>query len=187
MYLCVVGIDGVGKTTVINRIQDSGMDAVFTREPYNYETIKDIRPTDDPVELSYLFAHDRYLHMQDVISPAIKEGNTIISDRCYLCNLAYQLHDGVDLQWLCDIQPPNLVYPDAVIWMHSNPELAAQRSGEDAGRLAELQHIYAEVLNSKELPPVNWYLVTVDGKSEDEVYAEVALLITDLMGNKCEQ
>ncbi len=179
MYIAFTGIDGVGKTTVIKRIQDSGMDAVFTREPY-YNIPKTYN---DPVEASYEFAKDRYRHMKDVIIPTIKQGINIISDRCYLCNLVYQSVDGVDLQWIMDIQPPNLVYPDAVIWMYSDPAIAAQRSGEDAGRLEELQHIYAEVLNSRDLPRVNWYLVTVDGKSEDDVYAEVALLISELMRN----
>ncbi len=184
MYIAFTGIDGVGKTTVINRIQDSGFDALFTREPYNYEKMKAAeKHMPDPHIRAYSMCVDRYLHMRDVIIPAIDDKKTIISDRCYLCNLVYQSVDGVDLQWIMDIQPPNLVYPDAVIWMYSDPAIAAQRSGEDAGRLEELQHIYAEVLNSRDLPRVNWYLVTVDGKSEDDVYAEVALLISELMRN----
>ncbi|MDD2753908.1 MAG: hypothetical protein PHS80_00135 [Methanothrix sp.] len=178
MYIAFVGIDGVGKTTIINRIQDSGMDAVFTREPY-YNIPKTYN---DPVEASYEFAKDRYRHMKDVIIPAKEAGKHIISDRCYLCNLAYQSHDGlIDLQWLMGLQPLNLVFPDAVIWMQSDPNIAAKRSGEDAWRLSEIQHIYAEVINSRDLPRVNWYLVTVDEKSPDEVYVEVALLISELM------
>lgn len=184
MYLCVVGIDGAGKTTVINRIMDSGHEAVFTREPYNYEKMKSaVKHMPDPHVVGYSMAVDRYLHMRDVIIPAIKQGKNIISDRCYVCNLVYQSYDGVDLQWIMGIQPPNLVFPDAVIWMQSDPTIAAQRSGEDAGRLAGLQRGYSEVLNSYELPAIAWYPINVDGKSEDEVYAEVAMLVDEFDRN----
>lgn len=183
MYLCILGIDGVGKTTVINRIQESGMDAVFTREPY-YPDVKEAVGRVDPVEVSYLFALDRYRHMEAVIIPAKKTGYNIISDRCYLCSLVYQSFEGVDLEWLMSIQPPNLVFPDAVIWMQSDPTIAAQRSGEDAIRLAGIQRGYGEILNSYELPAMAWYPINVDGKSEDEVYIEVATLLDDLMRKK---
>lgn len=184
MYIAIVGIDGSSKTTVINRIQDSGMDAVFTREPY-FREVKSIVKHFDPIETSYEFAKDRYRHMESVIIPAKKAGMNIISDRCYICSLVYQSFEGVDLEWLMDLQPPNLVFPDVVIWMQSDPTIAAQRSGgEDAIRLAGLQRGYGEVLNSYELPMMAWYPVNVDGKSKDEVYVEVSTLIDELMRKK---
>ena len=179
MYIAFCGIDGAGKTTVINRIMDSGHDAVFTREPYHPD-VKEAVGRVDPVELSYLFAHDRYLHMKDVIIPAKKAGRNIISDRCYLCSLAFQSYDGVDLQWLMQVQPENLVFPDYVIFFQGLPEVAARRSGEDADRLRAIQHGYAEILSSYELPLMAWYPINVDGKTIDEIYVETALLISEL-------
>jgi dTMP kinase len=179
-YYAIVGCDGQGKTTVINRIQDSGYNGVFTREPYQTLKVKKNILGVDQVETTYIFALDRHQHMRDVIIPAKKEGRDIISDRCYLCSVVYQSESGIDARWIMAIQPTNLVFPDAVIWMQGDPAIAAQRSGEVPGRLADLQRGYGEVLNSYELPMMAWYPVNVDGKSEDEVYVEIATLIDDL-------
>ena len=79
MVFCIVeGIDGCGKTSLCNRLQDSGFDAVFTREPYD-QSIKDLKGLDQ-IELSYKFAEDRYMHMRDVVIPAIEAGKHVISD-----------------------------------------------------------------------------------------------------------
>jgi len=179
VYVILAGTDGQGKTSVINKIQDSGFNAVYTREPYQ-RWVKDSRK--EPILNSYDFATDRYLHMKDVIIPAKKAGKDIISDRSYVCSLVYQSYDGVDLQWLMNMQPPNLVFPDAVIWLQGDANVAAQRSGEDAVRLAGIQRGYSQVLNSYELPAVAWYPVSVDGKSIDEVAEEVIDLINELKG-----
>jgi len=179
VYVVLCGTDGQGKTSVINKIQDYGADAIFTREPY-----ENIAPYEDPIEASYQFAMDRYRHMKDVIIPAKKAGKDIISDRSYICSLVYQSYDGVDLQFLMSIQPPNLVFPDAVIWLQGDANIAAQRSGEDAVRLAGIQRGYSEILNSYELPAVAWYPVSVDGKSIDIVAEEVMELINELKGDR---
>jgi len=117
--------------------------------------------------------------MQDVISPAIKEGKNIISDRCYLCSAAYQSAEVVDLRWILDIQPKNLVFPDLVIFLYGDPKICAERSGECAERLDNIQRRYFEILNSKELPPVNWVGINVDGMSIDDIYIECAMIISD--------
>jgi thymidylate kinase len=117
--------------------------------------------------------------MHDVIIPAKNEGKDIISDRCYLCNLVYQSYDGVDLRWILDIQPKNLVFPDLVIFLYGDPKICAERSGEDASRLDAIQRRYFEILNSKELPPVNWVGINVDDMSIDDIYIECAMIISD--------
>jgi dTMP kinase len=178
-YYCIIGIDGCGKSTICQMIQDSGYDAVFTREPY-YPDVKEAVGRVDCVELSYLFSLDRYQHMRDVIIPTLSLGQYIISDRCYICNLAYQSYDGLlDVQWLMGLQPPNLVFPDYVIWLQSDPETAARRSGECAERLKGIQRSYHEVLNSYELPLMAWFPVNVDGKTKQDVFEEVMAIIKE--------
>jgi dTMP kinase len=182
VYIALCGIDGSSKTTTINRIKKSNLDAIFTREPFNYEKIKTAtKNMKDPHIRSYTMAIDRHCHMKDVIIPEKKAGKHIISDRCYLCSLAYQSYQGVNLEWLMSIQPLNLVFPDHVIWFQCDPKIAALRSGEGEDMLTGVQHTYGEILNSFDLPQVSWHPVNVDGKSEDEVYIEVAMLIEGLM------
>lgn len=146
MVFCVIeGIDGCGKTSLCNRLQDSGMNAVFTREPYD-QSIKDLKGLDQ-IELSYKFAEDRYLHMRDVVIPAIEAGKHVISDRSYISNLVYQGETKNIEKWVMSIQPYNLVVPDAVILLICDPNIAAQRSGENPNILGEIQNRYIQHIN----------------------------------------
>lgn len=140
VYVVVEGVDGCGKTSLCNRLQDYGMDAVFTREPY-YQSIKDLKGL-DPVELAYKFTEDRYRHMRDVVIPAIDAGRHVISDRSYISNLVYQGKTKNIEKWVMSIQPYNLTYPDSIIFLTCDPNIAAQRSGENPEILEEIQNRY---------------------------------------------
>ena len=147
VYVCFTGIDGSGKSSIIKLIKESGeIDAVYTKEPYN-QSIKREYMNVYPETASYLFAADRFAHMKEVIIPAIKEKKTIISDRCYICNLAYQGCDGVNQDWIEKIQPENLVKPDVVIFLNCDSGVAAKRSGEtDILRLFKIQQNYTKII-----------------------------------------
>lgn len=145
VYIVLEGIDGVGKSTVCRMLQEYGIDAVFTREPYD-QSIKELKILDQ-TELAYRFAEDRYRHMRDIIIPAINAGKHVISDRSYISNLAYQMYGGIDEEWLKRIQPHNLVYPDIIILLTCDDHVACKRSRElYAERLFDIQQNYRRIL-----------------------------------------
>lgn len=176
MVFCVIeGVDGTGKTSLCNRLQDSGMDAIFTREPYD-QGIKDLKGL-DPVELAYKFAEDRYRHMRDVVIPALKSDKHIISDRSYISNLVYQGRTKNIEKWVMSIQPCNLTAPDAVILLICDPNIAAQRSGETPEILEEIQNRYVRHFEPHGLE--GQYITTIDTShiSEYEVFERAMNLI----------
>jgi dTMP kinase len=92
MYILLEGIDGVGKTTQVERLKKRFPDAVFTREPGGTEFGKGIRETLlhsseklSPLSELYLFLADRSEHFQRVV----KGKELVFSDRGILSGLAY--------------------------------------------------------------------------------------------------
>lgn len=191
MVFCVIeGIDGCGKTSLCNRLQDSGFDAIFTREPYD-QSIKDLNGLDQ-IELAYKFAEDRYLHMRDVVIPAIAAGKHIISDRSYLSNLAYQGKSFQDLDWVWSIQPLNLICPDVVIFLKCDARIAACRDGDPhATRLFNFQNRHLQiryehiVRQGSKYNSSNVYEIDTSYLNPDDVFARVYNIIEEAI--KCEQ
>jgi dTMP kinase len=146
-FIEIIGIDGCGKTTICNLIQDSGYDAVFTAEPYCRGLAEEYKNLRDEYGVCYSFAVDRHHHMKDVIIPELEKGRTVICDRGLHCNLAYQAYNGASMEWTLKIQSPIMVMPDLIIWLLGNPVACAQRSGEtDIYRLAEIQKMYSKAI-----------------------------------------
>jgi thymidylate kinase len=84
----------------------------------------------DPVELSYWFAADRYRHMRDVVIPALMDQRIVVTDRSVYSNIVYQQAQGLTESFIRSIQPPNIQWPDTVIWINFNPYTSAARSGD---------------------------------------------------------
>ena len=107
-FIVLEGIDGCGKTTQINELSKwlpkSGLikknaTLIKTREPGGSVLGREIREmilnnnkTNSPSFLTelLLYSADRAEHISKVISPALKNGNWIISDRFSGSTLAYQ-------------------------------------------------------------------------------------------------
>lgn len=103
-YIALEGIDGSGKTTQVERLTEyfrkQGKTVVQTREPRKEGLIGDIvqkvltgKLEMSPVGLQYLFSTDRVLHHEEVIIPALKRGDVVISDRCFWSTLPYGILD----------------------------------------------------------------------------------------------
>lgn len=128
--LCVIeGIDGSGKTTVINNLQKlfqtNAIQPIFTKEPgatqlgiqIRHMLLEQTTPMCPKAEF-LLFAADRAQHFETTIIPNLKQGNFIISDRMADSSLAYQGYvKGIDLDmiktinsWCMDNITPDLVF-----------------------------------------------------------------------------
>ena len=174
-YYAIIGIDGCGKSSVHAKLCESLSDsAIFVSEPYLRSSLLSTDLGLDAEVQAYNFAIDRHCIMKDVIEPNIQK--TIISDRCFICSLAYQGYDGLSLDWLMGIQPMNLIKPDLAIWLWCHPELAAKRSKEDPIRLKHIQEWYYEAL---EVAEVDYVKIEVTNMSKDEVFNEVMRHVTN--------
>lgn len=100
-YLAFEGIEGAGKSTVASAVADRlrarGIDVVEVREPGGTVTAERIRSVllhDDghvaPWTEALLFAAARAQLVHEVISPALRCGSWVVSDRSVYSSLAYQ-------------------------------------------------------------------------------------------------
>ena len=103
-YIAVEGIDGSGKTTQVGKIaeyfRNKGKNVIQTREPRKTGLIGDIvqkvlnkKIKMSELALQYLFTTDRVLSQEEVIAPALKRGDIVISDRCFWSAVVYGILD----------------------------------------------------------------------------------------------
>jgi dTMP kinase len=112
-FITFEGGDGSGKSTQLKLLEGYlrrlGKACVVTREPGGTPLGKVIRqvllevgkrPIASPTEL-FLYLSDRAQHIQEVIAPALEQGNIVLCDRHTDSTLAYQGYGrGIDLDLL---------------------------------------------------------------------------------------
>ncbi|MEM4697654.1 MAG: dTMP kinase, partial [Zestosphaera sp.] len=132
-FIVFEGLDGSGKTTVSLRIVEAlareGFKVLYTYEPYSEDFIKlinDYGKRLGGVMEAYLMAADRYNHVVSVITPALREGLIVVSDRYYYSSLAYQGAKGVDVEWIKTLNKfaPE---PDLAIYLDVEPSVGLRR------------------------------------------------------------
>lgn len=103
-YIALEGIDGSGKSTQVKKLADyfrkKGKKVLQIREPRKTGIIGDIvqkvltgEVKMSPTALQYLFSTDRMLNQEEVIIPALKRGDVVISDRCFWSAIVYGILD----------------------------------------------------------------------------------------------
>ena len=142
MFISFEGTEGVGKTTLINRVeqwlQQQQRPYLRTREPGGTPLAEQIRsllltPQVEPMaadcELLLLFAA-RAQHLQQVIVPALQAGQWVLCDRFIDASFAYQAAGrgitGAKIQQLVDLFVP--VLPERTFWLDAPVELGLQRA-----------------------------------------------------------
>tara|TARA_B100000579_G_scaffold63255_1_gene46628 strand:+ start:942 stop:1577 length:636 start_codon:yes stop_codon:yes gene_type:complete len=122
-FIVIEGIDGSGKTTQINELSKwlnetdlipENNQLVITREPGGTHIGKSIRSLllDTSIEKSpdsitelLLYAADRAQHVNEIIRPALKKGDWVISDRFCGSTLAYQGYGRkLDIKLIKDLE-----------------------------------------------------------------------------------
>lgn len=100
------GIDGSGKTTLIESMRKNFNDEIFfTREPYGTDLKNEIKniikkstAINDHLSTLLAFSLERSYHIKNYILPCLARGLSVISDRFFLSTLAYQgIHISEDL------------------------------------------------------------------------------------------
>jgi dTMP kinase len=146
-FIVLEGLDGCGKTTIINRLKIERPEYVFTREPGGSPFGEKIRAAlvhpesanVPPKPFLLGFMSSRCSNFEEVIIPAVRSGKTVISDRFDASTYAFQLygqqnHSLEDLFWYIReeiirteegrFERPNYIY------LRLTPEAAASRRHE---------------------------------------------------------
>ena len=119
MLVIFEGLDNCGKTTLVQMIKDYylklGIDAEISKE-FETNIGKELKKmakegTLDPILKAYLFATDRYIRMKNIRQEDLKN-KIMLFDRYVPSALAYRMAEGVDKNWVTNI---NSVFPKADI------------------------------------------------------------------------
>lgn len=191
MLITIEGIDGVGKTTVWEALQDS-VDAVFTKEPtdswYGDAVQQSVADDDaDPLAELFLYTADHADHLRRVVRPALDQDELVISDRYADSRYAYQGASlaGViprPMEYVRGIHQPFTRPPDATIYLDLPPQTGAERAGasdkfEQADYLAAVQANYEQLIDYE---PERFVRIDAD-RSPEEVIDSVEHTIERLV------
>ncbi len=140
LLITFCGLDGCGKTTIIqmlkNTLEDMGYPVILTKQPTNavrestiFRTFMD-SPNHDDFDyraLSLLAASDRVQHSNRFILPKLEEGNIVISDRYFYSCLANLRARGYkEDKWIEEVAG-FIPKPDLSIFLDVDVPLAIKR------------------------------------------------------------
>ena len=190
MLVTLEGLDGSGKTTVWEALQDTYPDAVFTREPtrswYGEAVQRSMGEDDaDPLAELFLFTADHADHLDRTVRPALAEDKLVISDRYSDSRYAYQAATleaelKRPMEYIMGIHAPFTIPPDLTIYLDLDPETAAARS-EQANKFERVEHLRQVRENYDRLAraePERFYEVDAS-RSPEAVIDEVESVIAD--------
>lgn len=195
MLITLEGIDGAGKGTVIEAMQDEFANAVFTREPdddtrygkYVREVIKD---EEAPAMTAFFaFLADHAAHVETVVRPALADDKIVICDRYIDSRYAYQTSelDGIvdnPLSFIRSIQEEGWSrFPELTLLIDITPEEAMNRiggRGEETDRfekqdgLTEKRDVYLQMAEE-----FDERYVVIDGMQSNNVEENKRLVAQD--------
>lgn len=143
MFISFEGGEGSGKTTQIQKLaaalQGMGRAVLTTREPGGTVLGREIRKilldgantSIRPHTELLLYAADRAQHVQEIIRPALSQGQIVICDRYADATLAYQgFARGLDLGFLQQLHQiaTGGLWPDLTFLLDIDPRIGISRS-----------------------------------------------------------
>jgi len=189
------GLDGSGKSTQLERLaarlREAGRDIVTTREPTKFPSGQRIREMARsgklllPEEELRWFVEDRRVHVAEVITPALRAGQIVLTDRYYLSTVAYQGARGLDYEQILADSEAEFPIPDLVVLLEIDFQKAFERVH---ARGSELEGVFeqreflsrvASVFENLSRP----YLERVPGEGEpDPIEATIAERVRERLG-----
>jgi len=192
LFIAFEGIDGSGKSTQVKLLSDKlatlGHKVYPTFEPSNGEIGLMIRKIlkgetkADERTIAALFVADRLDHLLNEktgLLKKLKEGFTVITDRYYFSNYAYN-GTHMDMHWVINANSlsAEILKPDLTIFIDLAPELSMERvtknrqSIELYENLENLKAVRAKYLESFVLLKNSEKVVCVDGNQTPELISE---------------
>ncbi|MCD4739989.1 dTMP kinase [archaeon] len=193
VFIALEGLDGSGQSTQCKFLKDwffnQAKKCLVTKEPTGNLVGGLIRAQltgmwqSSAEALQLLFAADRALHLEKEISPALKNGIHVVSDRYLFSSIAYGMLDA-DKHWLQNINSTFLL-PDAIIYLDVKPEECLRRlEGDRVGlELFEKKDLLTKVrANYLELSREYKGFHVVDGmRSPAVVHEEILNIIKNCL------
>ena len=143
MFITFEGIEGCGKTTQVNKLKEyfesQGKDVLITLEPGGSrlgKTLRKILLSMESQDLTkeaelFLYLADRAQHVDQVIRPALDQGQVVISDRYADSTIVYQGYGrGLDPQTLHSFNKiaTKGLWPDLTILLDLPVEIGLKRA-----------------------------------------------------------
>lgn len=160
MFITLDGIDGVGKSTqierLINYLGERGQETLLVRDPGTTEIGSKLREIllESDLELhrrteAMLFMASRCEMVETILRPAIAEGKTVVSDRFLLANVVYQSVGGEvspDLLWQMGRLANGGLIPDLTILLDMPAQRSMERIGSETDRMESRGVDYMEAV-----------------------------------------
>ena len=185
MLVTVEGIDGAGKSTVVERMKDE-VDAFFTREPTDSwlgDAVRRSINDDDSVPLAdlFLFVADHADHVEHTIKPALSDDELVICDRYIDSRYAYQgatlaerdeeIFDDA-LGWVRGLHEGWTVVPDLTLLLDIPPEDAVERLDRETMKFERVEFLREVRENYMRLAEEEDRFVVVDATRDADAVVE---------------
>ncbi|WP_323735385.1 dTMP kinase [Methanosphaera sp. ISO3-F5] len=167
MYIVLEGIDGAGKSTQTNLLEQW-----LTQEGYKIKKI--VEPTTSPIgklirnelqnpestndinqqRLTLLFAADRLTLKKEILESKEDKNKILISDRSFYSSICYQNNSSINKQWIYQVNL-HTPRPDLTILLDLKEEEAIKRCDkeevfENIDFLEKTRQNYLDLLNTEE-------------------------------------
>ena len=202
LFISFEGIDGVGKSTQANLLEDflreKGQQVVRTLEPGGTELGHEIRNLllhrkghVAPRAEALLYAADRGHHVETLIRPALAEGKVVITDRYLDSSVAYQGAgrelEAAEVRQLSIFATKGLL-PDLTILLDLDAEAAMARrtkTGAEPDRLEREKVEFFERVRQSYLTLAvaepNRFLVVDASQSIETMQAQIRARVSELL------
>jgi len=201
MFLTIDGLDGAGKSTQLDLLQqwlaEQGKEVVVCRDPGSTrlgERIRDLLLAHDEQTLigrraeMLLYMAARAQLVEEVIRPALAAGKCVLADRYLLANVVYQGHAGgldVDALWEIGYVATAGVMPDLTLVLDLTPEKAARRMKRQLDRMETQDETFRQNLRAGFLREAQRHpqrIVVIDASAAiDAVAAEIRVHVDSLI------
>ncbi|WP_235847254.1 dTMP kinase [Neobacillus niacini] len=170
-FITLEGVEGSGKSTIINFIKDSletrGNRVVVTREPGGIDIAEQIRSVildkkntkmEGRTE-ALLYAAARRQHLVEKVVPSLTEGKIVLCDRFVDSSLAYQGYArGLGINEVFSINKFAIgdILPDLTLYLDLDPQIGLNRIAKNKGR----------EVNRLDLEEINFHVKVREGYEE---------------------
>jgi len=197
MFITFEGGEGTGKSTLVQiiskQLEEKGYEVVLTREPGGKgslmaEKIRQLVLSPEYKEVNahteaLLYAASRAQHLDEVITPALKENKIVICDRYLDSSLAYQAYArGLGLDYVLNINRYALdKLPDLTFYIDLDPKVGLDRIKDRTknDRLDQEKMAFHEQVRAGYLELVDKYPKRIHVIDGNKSIAEIALEMID--------
>ncbi len=194
-FIVIEGLDGSGKSTqvefLVNFLKGKGKKVILTKEPtidsYAGREIRRALKEEikiEPLELQKFFAQDRKKHLENKVTPALKEGKFVVSSRYIFSSFAYGASEGLDINKLI-LMNENFLLPDITVIIDTLPENCVGRieeRGEPKKYFEKLEKLKKVNEFYKKMPGMFENIYMVDGERPiTEVSEEIKNIVNKII------